>query len=526
VRIGFATIFAWRPHVEHAHYVAHLAREAGHDTRFLVCDADLPTCYTRELHSSSPAWLECLKCRAGGLRSFESQHVSSIGAAGISVPAARLAHFESMAESSASTLGRFESNEDYAQPAFRALAGRLAPTVGLAYEATLRWIERERLDAVVLFNGRMDATRGVLEAAQQAGIRAVSLERSWFGDGIQMLPDENCLGLKSVDRMMAQWRDVPLTSRQASRAARIVASRFLRKNENEWRAYNVGATDTDWPLSTGRHRVLLIPSSRNEVRGCADREGTWNDRTHAYDVLMDRLNLRADDIVLRCHPNWGENIGAVTGERSEHYYTDWARRRGVHVIPSHDTASTARLIAASQAVVLNGGSAALEAGILGKQVIATTPSTYQQAGFQTQAYDESDIARLRLTATLAPDEARERSQHIARQTLRFLHTMVYRLPQFVPYVRLRTTTQYDYFEGADPDRLTALVKSGLLVGDDTQSAGDVTGEAPVLEAIANQEWQALHAHAHPASGAPLEIKRRPIFRLTDVIRSRLPRGDR
>ncbi len=167
----------------------------------------------------------------------------------------------------------------------------------------------------------------------------------------------------------------------------------MRKNDSEWRAYNVGATDTEWPVPTGRHRVLLVPGSRNEVRGCADREGTWDERTRAYDLLMGRLGLHAEDIVLRCHPNWGENIGAVTGERSEHYYTEWARQRGIHVIPSRDTASTARLIAASEAVVLNGGSAALEAGILGKQVIATTPSTYQQAGFQTRCLRRSRTLR-------------------------------------------------------------------------------------------------------------------------------------
>ncbi len=104
--------------------------------------------------------------------------------------------------------------------------------------------------------------------------------------------------------------------------------------------------------------------------------------------------------------------------------------------------------------------------------------------------------------------------------------MVYRLPQFVPYVRLRTTTRYDYYEGADPDRLTSLLKSGVLAADDAASAADATEEADVLQAIADQAWPALHGQAQEPSGPRLEISRRPMFRLTDVIRNRLPRGDR
>ena len=69
MRIGFASIFSFRPHVEHLHYVAMLAREAGHETRFLTCDSQLALCYSRALKDSARA-VECPKCMLGGIRSF------------------------------------------------------------------------------------------------------------------------------------------------------------------------------------------------------------------------------------------------------------------------------------------------------------------------------------------------------------------------------------------------------------------------------------------------------------------------
>jgi len=264
MRIGFASIYSWRPHVSMLHYLAALARQAGHEAYFLTCDGDLADCYTREQKRDRPAWLNCTLCRAGGVRSFEACNVSSIG------------QFESnglvlsqrskdWALSSASTLGRFETDEDFAGPEFAALAQRLEIPAREAYAAARRWIDANKLTAICVFNGRFEATRAICEAARDAGIRYLTSERTWFGDGIQLYPDENCLGLRSVDKMMRDWRDRPLTRDQAFQAAKHVAARFLRKNDKEWRAYNVNASAASWPNGAGRRqistRVSTLPKS-------------------------------------------------------------------------------------------------------------------------------------------------------------------------------------------------------------------------------------------------------------------------
>jgi hypothetical protein len=525
MRIGFASIYAWRPHVEHLHYLAGLAREAGHHTSFLTCDADLASCYTKELRPQLSDVLHCTRCMVGGIRSYEGRGVHSIGNLAtdqVEMPV----EASDWCRSSASTLGRFESDADFSSADFHALVNRLDGPTKRAYSAARRWVEQERLDAICLFNGRMDATRAVLEAARAVQLPFVSVERTWFGDGMLMLPGENCLGLRSVDRMMQDWRCQPLTKAQALKAASLVASRFLRRNGKEWRAYNLSARVTGWPIEQARYRLLLVPGSRNEIWGHPDWATQWQEHTAAFDALIAHLGLRAEDVVLRCHPNWGEYIGSADGSKAERHYTDWATRRGVHCIASTDSTSTLGLIQLCDAVVVCGGSAALEAGLLGKQVIAVAPSVYQKAGFQSDAYSSESLRNLILHSTLDEAEREQRSARIARQTLRFAYTMNFRLSQYVDQVRCVTTTRYEYFEGADLDRLPSLLRTGVLQPDDASYASDLTGEDEVLALIAARQWQALLESAQVTKNTlRRSVRRRWFLRSIDHLREALPRGD-
>lgn len=524
MRVGFAALYSWRPHVEHLVWLAQLARQDGHQAVFLTCDANLPSCYTRELRPGVSGFVNCLTCRVGGVRSYEGRDVAAIGPLAAENGASAHGGAREWALSAAATIGRFESDEDFAGEAFQGLAERLAAACAVTYAGARRWIERERLDAVCAFNGRIDITRALYEAARDAGIRFISLERTWFGDGLQMLPDENCLGLRSVDRLIGEWRTRPLLAEQAVLAAQAVASRFLRQNVKEWRAYNVNASSQAWPAAGSGRRVLLLPGSRNEVYGHPDWTSDWPDSLAAYDALIDRLGLAPHEMVLRCHPNWAEKIGAFDGRRSEEFFTAWAERRGVTVVAAAATASTLHLIDQADAVVVGGSSAGLEAGILGRQVIAISPSIYQQAGFQTSAYRQGDLASVVLDADLSEEARRISAADRSRQALRFAYSMIYRVPQFVHSVRCVTTTTYRYGD-ADRARFTRLLRTGVLEPDDDRCAQDEADENRVLDFVARRDWSGLMERAVSAPIADRVVARRPLFRSIDAIRQRLPRGD-
>lgn len=527
MRVGFASIYAWRPHVEHLHFLATLAQRGGASCHFLTCDGDLPTCYTRSLRNVRPDWQECLACRAGGLRSYSAQAVSSIGQ--LAGPyACSETSARQWAQSSASTLGRFESDTDFASNAFADLTQSLQPAVAKTYSAARSWIAKERLDAVCVFNGRIDATRAVFEAARDAGIRVLSVERSWFGDGLQLLPGENCLGLHAVDAMVQGWRDKPLTHEQAQKAASYTAARFLRRNQTEWRAYNTQAQQQDWPVTNGLHRVLLLPSSRNEFWGHPDWRSNWSEPTAAYDGIMAQLGLQPRDVVLRCHPNWNEKIGRNDGRLPEQYFTQWAQQRGVHVIPSSSTTSTLGLIEQCDAIVVSSGSAALEAGMLGKQVIGTDPAIYQHAGLRCDAIHPDHLGGLQLDSARDTNNRVALATHRARMAMRFAYTMTQRLPQFAQHVRARSAADYDYLQGADPQRLLRLLASGQLEADDGSCAADEKAENAILALVASRSWHALlETGAGQGEDAPPDIvQRRWMFRPLDAIRRRMRVGDR
>jgi len=523
MRIGFAAIYSWRPHVEHLYFLAQLVQKAGHEPHFLVCDGDLPSCYTRELRGRA-AWRECLQCRLGSIRSYTGRRVDSIGEQTRKARPADIGQAAyDWAYSSASTLGRFESDADYDCAEFRDTQARLAPAVAKSYAAAREWIHANKLDAVCVFNARMDATRAIAEASRAANIRFVSLERTWFGDGLQLLPDENCLGLRSVHSMVAQWRDRPLTRQQAFMAVSLVAQRFTRTNVREWRAYNQQARAIAWPGGSAPRKILLLPSSGNEVRGQADWKSLWPEPTAAYDALLAHLGVAPGEAVLRCHPNWAEKIGKCGGERAERYYADWARRRGVPCISSADSASTTNLIEQCDAIVVAGGSAALEAGILGKQVIGTAPSPYQEAGFRDPAYDAAQVSSLRLH--VQREQREPLSRDISRRTLRFLYTAAYRIPQYTRFVRAETTTKYWYDLSADPQRFVNMLTMGTLRADDDTFMETTDGEDEVLALVRRGEWVALR-RPQVIDGNRGRLNRRPLFRYVDWISDRKPVGDR
>src|ERR1700743_3596484 len=154
MRIGLSSIYAWRPHVEHLAYLSGLLTRSGNDTSFVVCDAQLASCYTREMKGTTKI-RECAPCIAGGLRSFESGLIDNLKRGG---PLLSEERARAMALSSAKTLFRTEAAEDVELSEFKELHERLIPTVQRVYGSARAWIESKKIDALLIFNGGIDAT--------------------------------------------------------------------------------------------------------------------------------------------------------------------------------------------------------------------------------------------------------------------------------------------------------------------------------------------------------------------------------
>lgn len=516
MNIGLVNMFSFRPHVEHLMFLGNLLEGDGHTVNYLTCDAQVSNCYPRAIKGTSKL-AECPKCMLGGVRSFVASPVQSLRGGDATLARSVL---DEIALSSSCTSNRTESEKDWNEPAVVAVRESLHAPVLLTYQSTVKWITTHQLEAVVCFNGRMDITRAITYACEQMGIPYVTHERTWFGDGLQLIPNANCLSLHALGEMVKEYDDKPLTQAQARLAGKLAGERFLQRNSMEWRLYNQNPEPAPWPLAGKGPRVLVLPSSKNEFAGHAEWKTEWVDNTQALDDFFEAFGIVPGQVVVRCHPNWAETIGQAHGDRSLSLYRDWTTARGIHCISSEQKASTYDLIQQADIVVMNGGSSAVEAGVCGKQVICLGPSTYQEAGFVRVFKSREALFQPGALTPIDPDVT-------IRKTLRFLYLRSHRFAQYVDYVRAIETTKYEYFDGADPQRLISMLKTGEMTADDPAYADDEQAEDVVVSALKSKLWGQLADHVviRPAL-KPLKIERRLGLRWIDGVRAKMPRGDR
>lgn len=518
MRFGVASIFAFRPHAEHLAYLADLLAGQGHQISGFVCDSKVANCYSRLFRRHSRL-RQCPACIVGGLRSYAIPDLWSIDRR--HREALDPDRLRGLTLSSVATVMRTEAVTDLELPEFTELQKSLEEPVQTVYANAKRWIDERALDAVLLFNGRMDLTAAVRAACEELGRPFVSVERTWFGHGLQLIPNENSIALGELGRLMDQFRDVPLTEEQAHHAGRRVADRFQQRNALEWRLYNAGAVRVGWPSkASAGTRVLILPGSRNEYEGHPDFAVKWTDSTVAMDSVLERLDISPESCVMRCHPNWAERIGRNTGWRSERHWTTWAERKGIYVIGSADRANTYGLIAEADYVLVNGSTAGVDAAAQGRRVICVGRASYERAGFSVQLSGPDDL-------TLLDSLPRHDPEHAARQALRYVYTHGRRFAQFWEFVRAVTTLRYDYYEGADAGRIVEMCRSGHVEPDDGRTAQTAHAEDVVVEKMLAGAWDDLGRWEEGATDRTRRIiQRRPGLRWLDDFRAMFPPGDR
>lgn len=520
MRIGVASIFSFRPHVEHLIYLVRLMEQQGHSVAGFTCDAGVTHCYGRLLRRRSRL-RECSACILGGIRSYPIADVRSVDAGSEAPMDPGLVRRLTL--SSAATIERTETAEDLDSPEVAAVLASLERPMRVMYGSAQRWIREEGIEGVLLFNGRMDMTAAVRAACESLEVPFVTVERAWFGHGLMLVPNQDCLGLADLRRLSREYENVCLSEVQAARAGRVAAQRFRAQNRLEWRLYNPDALKAEWPNSAPQGaRVLILPSSRNEFEAHPDYVCEWSDYTQAIDKVLRHLEVPPQHCVIRCHPNWAQKIGANTGWRSSAHYGAWARRTGITLIESAARLSTYDLIESADYVIVNGSSAGVEAGLRGKRVISVGCAGYDRADFVARVLGESDLSVLDSLSRHSPVDT-------MRSALRYVHTHGWRFTQYVDFVRGITTAEYRYRDGADPRRLERILRSGRLDADDERCCHSAEHEDAVVERLVKADWAALAGgddeNEDEYSARSLLVPRRRGLRWVDRARNLLPRGD-
>lgn len=447
--VGVAQIYPWRPHGSQRDYLLRLTREAGYETSELVCDGSTVKCYDKQYQTLGWGGLDhCVKCRlgAGRERHRTRRFVLDWSSRDVPVEGEELAMLSNRA-----ALVRAELSEDIVESVGEM---GLLQAYRVGFHSTLRWIEACGIDLILLFNGRIDILKGVMDATRFAGVDFASYERSWFGSGIMLLPNESCLGLKSRHNLVSATSAMQLTSNEEASAERIIRSRVERSGSNEWRDFQVQSANLNHDVRDtlgGRPEVLVLPSSRYEVWGHPDWETGWRDNFEAMDWLQAQLNIPWSRWLIRGHPIWSQRVGRSLGENATRHYRQFCKRRGIRYVEADSPVPTSTLIEASELVVLNGGSSVIEAVWRGKPVVSLGQSTFRYAGICPTALSPDDSVTI-------PDDATRR-----RQLVRFIHGMDRLMPTFVDHLVPISPAQQMQYEGADFQDIIDQVRFNTLL---------------------------------------------------------------
>lgn len=516
MRFGLTNIFAYRPHFEHLIYMQTLLERGGHSTYFLTCDSSVDYCYTSGYKKKNKA-IECAKCIAGGIRSYKVKNITPIKKCDIGLSESEL---DAMSLSSSCTLTRIESDTDiYLSQEAVDMRKKLHKPINDVFLSTINWINNNKLDAVICFNGRMDLTNAVIKACESLNIPYITHERTWFGNGILLNANANCLSLRSVHQLSLKFCDKPLTKHQALTAIKIAALRFLRENDFEWRIYNKEARVESLDK---KYKILILPSSRNEFMGHAEWQSGWKSNTEALSDFIEYFDINKDDVLVRFHPNWAENIASVDGNKIVTHYERWTNQHGINYVSSSDSVDTYKLIEDSDIVVVNNSSSAVDSAILGKKVILLGQARYSNCSFVTTFLSKGDFEKQSdiLEQKLDVDS-------LIRSALRYLYLEIARVPQYYDYAKFKTSTECDFFEGGNVDIIINMLKNNQIAASDQDHDVDDVDESRVIVQIRRKDWRQLSQYDYiPASEDEMPIKRMLLFRPIAFFRNFFKLGDR
>ena len=486
MRIGLIPFFGWMPHTAHFIYLTHALKSLGHSVESLTCNGQLPTCYSVEAKGLRRKPITCAKCRfSNGFVNLQTdrqdkfQDLYSPDAAPTPM---------SWCHSSLRTLHRLEGDSALSELSEMPQAAGLAQASGQVFEAVTKWCSEKKFDFVFLFNGRMDISRAALEAVKQNRIPFASVERSFAGHGMNILPGEDCLGLQAVHRLTQAARDTPLSVEPALAAGKFLFDRLKGQTATEWRNYQKDAYSGSWPLSAPGRRLLILPSSMNEVEGSRDYKMAWETPIEGYEAFIDAADLDPQQIVVRGHPNWAQKIGVADGDKISQVYADWTQERGFHYIPANSNVRTADLMIDADLVLVSHSSAAFEAGSVGRDVVAVGTAHYSKAGF---AYDASSpeqlaetIRRVDFRRGLNMEPSRR------RRLLRYIYTASMRVPLFANTVVPTDARHCELYKPHSLSRLEAIINGGPLELEPLSGSPSETIEEEVLELLRGHSWPA------------------------------------
>jgi hypothetical protein len=432
MKIGFLNLFPMRPHSE---YMAYLSSRLGedHEVNILSCFNDFSSCHYK-LWNDHHGISTCIKCKAGSLSlNQNSKNVTKINSLKLESYNECEKPKHSMVINSIANIKRIEKSEQLDSLTGSVEYDKLTASKEKMSKVTRAWVTKENFDVVLIFNGRMDLMDSALREIKAMKVPFYTLESSNTNVGIRIQEGVSCVNHDNFEENLLKFINYPLTKHQTTVAYSFYYNRLKNLNNYEWRHFEQNKNYNLDVSLLGKY-ILVLPSSMYEFHGLLDGKCEWNNPLEGFDLIVKKFRNNGYNIVFRFHPNWAKKVGKYSSNAQEDYL-NYCKSNNFIYFDSSSKVPTRELIKSTSLVLVNGGSSAIEACLMLKQVINIYPAKFNVAGFLDLFTKNGNIPKV---------VSNEMLKIRRRYCLRYLYFNMRMYPSLQKFIKPISSLDYKY----------------------------------------------------------------------------------
>ena len=418
-------LYPFRPHVDYFEFLLENLKKK-HNVTVIRCFNNFSNCYYKKINGDSIN--TCIKCNLYS-NPLKDSFLPKLK------PLNEENHKESLVSSlaSAKRLETPEQIDDFFKKNKNEI-NLYNKDLNISKESFLNVLKKNKIDFVWGFNGRMDHTKMFFKACKQMDIPFISFEYPWFGNGINLIANEDCLSLKVYHYVNNTYGKYPLTFDQSKLAFKYANKRLKKIMDLEWRDFSSLKSHQ----KKSNYKVLILPSSRSEFEGHDDYFCNWGHSSHGFKLVIEELGIDNSDIYIQFHPIWFQKINKIDGKNPINFYMSWAAANNYNILSPSEVYERKDLILKSDIIVINGSSAGLEAGFMGKKIINVDKNKYTFSGVTIDIFDKNELSKLKVKIH------NHDVSKVKRATLRFFYTIMFRVNSFEEDVIVESSTRVKF----------------------------------------------------------------------------------
>ena len=436
MKIGFLNIVPWKGHHSHVKFLMECAKRNSHTVHYLSCGGGRRHCYQKLVNHRL---FECQYCIIKNrVTALSSNHQVTCKVVG-QQPTDGMASekFSASVISSVGSALRKERDDwiDFATDNELKLLKSTEQDFRNITNEYLRTFSEHKYDFLFIFNGRFHDVAAAIKAAKKLNIPFATHERAWFGRGLQINLNTDCLSLKYGH----YDKNINYSDQDLEHAKDLVERRINNGIKGEWKVYNQSRSSLDAQSVSTKYKgkYLVIPSSRSEFLGHSDFELNDENSLVTLDKLLEFYNINTQEVIVRGHPAWTSKFGHNELSESAQEYRSWCVDNGATFIePDDSSVSTYELMLVSKLGIFNGGSAVIEAVHLRLPCVALSKAHYISGSFVT----DLSGAKGSWPATL-PREVKESD---LLDVYKYVHFRYRHQVTFFNHVFANASTKYSY----------------------------------------------------------------------------------